>query len=316
LFLKEGKTEMNAATAVQQMATPKERLAAVAGELKAVDESLRTLNQQKETLENDAERARAALQIAEPSERAKRHFAHFQAVAAIEDQDAKITQEQEKRDEIISRRTALEREIAENRKKAGEADRQFDILKNKRTEARNGLQIAKQSHQVQAAAMWECVLAETEKPFDEALKTRVAAWALCGVLIPADAPETKRTYPPVVSPEQAAVDKLERELNLLNVQTRQLEAALKQAEKKLERFVERPLQDAVTEARLNLQPDNIIAQTRFSEAQNRDRMRVGQILAELDPLRSRLVRVQTELQAARSKRDSMLADFAAADARK
>jgi hypothetical protein len=195
-------------------------------------------------------------------------------------------------------------------KEIGKAEREFSIAKEEFERAEADARAARGSD----------ALSERRRVLDEKRAALEAAWARRGDPAPgqsAKAPPKGALVPSLMdkfmaaSPEnretEMRVRSMEHEFDLLNSQIPPLERAFKAADEKLGRFVHNePRNDE----------DGRHASANFSTALAVDRQRANAILRELTPLRDRFAKVQVDLQAARTKRDEMLKEFASAAGRK
>jgi hypothetical protein len=204
----------------------------------------------------------------------------------------------------MSAATAVEIE-----KEIGKAEREFSVARDEFERAEAAARTARGSD----------ALSEKRRVLDEKRAALEAAWARRGDSVPEQPARAQKgmLVPSMMdkfiaaSPENRQVEMrvraLEHESDLLNSQIPPLERADAEIEKKLGRFIHsEPTNDA----------DGRRASENFSSALAMDRQRANAISAQLDPLRERLAKVQVDLEAARTKRDEMLKDFASASARK
>jgi hypothetical protein len=199
--------------------------------------------------------------------------------------------------------------VVEVEKEISKAEREFSIAQDEFSRAEAAVQAARGSD----------ALAEKRRVLDEKRAALEKAWALRGDAVPGQPARAQKgiLVPSVMdkfmaaSPENREIEMLvrsmEHEFDLLNSQIPPLERALKAADEKLGRFVHNePRNDE----------DGQRASANFSTALAVDRQRANAIFRELTPLRDRFAEVQVDLQAARTKRDEMLKEFASAGARK
>ncbi len=273
----------------------KERIAEAEKKLRQAEACLKAHLDEADLLADVERCAKAEYEVANPLEGHDEFVAWKAAEKKRADSEVKHRELSANVEEAKKRCAELQRELAENRKKAGEADRAYDIEKDKVAEYNGQLRVARERRQVQVIAILEGLLAEAQNKAVEKLKARIDAWALCGVVIPPDTAETKHVLP-FVSPEQRRINELERELNLLNYRIDGLERTQEFEEKRAHYFIESSTTDPIIQGMRRAEPGYDAAQAHNAETQRSDRTKIVKVLEELAPLRKRRAEIQAELQ--------------------
>lgn len=303
---------MSTVSAIQETATPWEKLAATEEELKREIKSQDALLEELATLADAVERAKKQADATNPRKWSPERAKYFEAFTLLEAKQAEVSRQIEKCQAITQRREELLREITKAENEIGKAEREFTIARNDFEEVQNAMRNAREVRALQRIADLEPTLEQRRKTLDATREAVESAWRLRGDSVPKQ-----------WAPNGALVPSPINRLRALSAEFKKIDDAVGQHElrkgRRLDRIEEIKREKQAVDQKLNRWDSG----TRVDEhGQPIDRSgnpflnrRANNLDVELAKEKSEFKEECRELEAETKQRDEMFADFVAPEKR-